>query len=87
MACVINRKMTICKRVFILSVHSNSLKYDMETFESAFSDLRYLESKLGGKSINESADVTTHKRKLKPLKPVGFCFLFFFLIWCNEKSV
>ncbi|KAK6965733.1 5p-3p exoribonuclease 1-like isoform X2 [Biomphalaria glabrata] len=44
-------------------------KYDMETFESAFSDLRYLESKLGGKSINESADVTTHKRKLKPLKP------------------
>ncbi|KAH9508699.1 5'-3' exoribonuclease 1 [Bulinus truncatus] len=52
-----------------LAYEFSDLKYDMETFESAFSDLRYLESKLGGKSINESANVGFQKKKLKPLKP------------------
>lgn len=44
-------------------------KFDEETFESAFSDLRYLESKLGGKSINESAGASRQTGKLKKLKP------------------
>ncbi|CAL1537410.1 unnamed protein product [Lymnaea stagnalis] len=44
-------------------------KFDEDTFESAFSDLRYLESKLGGKSINESAGASRQAGKLKKLKP------------------
>ncbi|KAK3800409.1 hypothetical protein RRG08_052792 [Elysia crispata] len=50
-------------------------KFDIETFESAFSDLSYLEGKLGGKSINESAGTSRTaqarypKPKLKELKP------------------
>ncbi|XP_059155106.1 5'-3' exoribonuclease 1-like isoform X2 [Physella acuta] len=44
-------------------------KYDEDTFESAFSDLSYLESKLGGKTINESVGASRQKAKMKKLKP------------------
>ncbi|BFZ23484.1 hypothetical protein BsWGS_26524 [Bradybaena similaris] len=43
-------------------------KFDVQTFESAFSDLRFLESKLGGKTINESLGNNRPKDRLKKLE-------------------
>ena len=67
-------------------------QFDIETFESAFSDLSYLEGKLGGKSINESAGTSRTaqarypKPKLKELKPVRFIRTLFFYVSISFSS-